>query len=77
VIIFCLPTTPDAVPWTAPNLTSFLDAFNYAPLVTVVMLLGVWAAWEISAKHWFTGPIRTVDDPNVATPLDAALMPAD
>jgi hypothetical protein len=41
------------------------------------MLLGVWAAWEISAKHWFTGPIRTVDDPNVATSLDPALMPAD
>ncbi len=74
VIIFILPTSPAAVPW---NSAFSWSSFNYAPLVTVVMLLGVWGAWEISAKHWFTGPIRTVDEPNVGTSFDSALMPAD
>jgi hypothetical protein len=40
------------------------------------MLIGVWLAWELGAKHSFKGPVRTIDDPDVDTPLDPALMPA-
>jgi amino acid transporter len=35
---------------------------NYSPIVTLgaLLLLTIW--WEVSAKKWFKGPIRTVDD---------------
>jgi amino acid transporter len=72
VIIFCLPTSPDAVPWN--HGFSWSD-FNYAPLVTIVLALAVWVGWEAGAKNTFKGPVRTLDDPDVGTPADAALMP--
>jgi amino acid transporter len=73
VIMFCLPTSPAGVPW---NSAFTWSAFNYAPVVTIVLLVGVWIGWEASAKHWFKGPVRTVDEPDVGTPDDSALMPA-
>jgi len=73
VIIFCLPTSPAAVPW---NKAFSWSAFNYAPLVTVVVLVGVWVGWLAGAKNTFKGPVRTVDDPDIDTPGDPALMPA-
>jgi amino acid transporter len=73
VIIFCLPTTPEAVPFKHGFSWS---SFNYAPLVTLGMLIAVWIAWEAGAKHTFKGPVRTVDDPDVGDPSDASLMPA-
>jgi amino acid transporter len=73
VIIFCLPTSPGAVPW---NKGFSWSAFNYAPLVTIGLLLGVWIAWEAGAKRTFKGPVRTVDDPDIGTSEDPALMPA-
>jgi hypothetical protein len=73
VIIFILPTSPAAVPWDKGFSWS---AFNYAPVVTVALLLGVWIAWEAGAKHTFKGPVRTVDEPDIGTPEDSALMPA-
>jgi len=51
------------------------SAFNYAPLVTVVVLLGVWIGGG-RAKHTFKGPVRTVEEPETGTPEDPALMPA-
>jgi hypothetical protein len=39
------------------------------------VIAGVWIAWEAGAKNTFKGPVRTVDDPDVDTPADAALMP--
>jgi hypothetical protein len=72
VIIFCLPVTPAAVPW---NSGFSWSAFNYAPLVTIVMFLGVWLAWELGAKHTFKGPVRTIDDPDVGTSHDPSLIP--
>jgi amino acid transporter len=59
VIIFCLPTSPAAVPW---NSAFSWSSFNYAPVVTVALLLGVWIAWEAGAKHSFKGPVRTIDE---------------
>jgi hypothetical protein len=73
VIFFCLPTSPTAVPW---NKGFSWSSFNYAPLVTIVMLLGVWIAWEAGAKNTFKGPVRTVEEPGTGTPEDPALMPA-
>ena len=74
VVIFCLPTVPAAVPWEKGF--NWVD-FNYAPVVTVALALGVWIAWAAGAKNTFKGPMRTIDDPDVGTPHDAALMPTD
>jgi len=74
VIIFCLPTSPLAVPWDKGF--SWSD-FNYAPAVTIALVLAVWIAWEAGAKRTFKGPVRTLDDPDVGTPEDPALMPAN
>jgi len=77
VIIFCLPTSPAALPW---NSAFSLSDFNYAPAVTIVMVFGVWLAWELGAKKTFKGPVRTADEgPDIGepgTPGDPALMPA-
>jgi amino acid transporter len=73
VIIFCLPTSPGAVPW---NKGFSWSDFNYAPVVTIALAVGVWIAWEAGAKRTFNGPVRTVEDPDVGTSDDPALMPA-
>jgi amino acid transporter len=62
VIIFILPFTPTAVPW---NRHFSWSAFNYAPLVMVVVLLAVEIFWQLSAKRHFRGPVRTVEEPNL------------
>jgi len=74
VIIFCLPTSPEAVPW---NPAFSWSDFNYAPLVTIALALGVWIGWEAGAKRSFKGPVRTVDDPDIGTSDDPALMPVN
>jgi hypothetical protein len=74
VIIFCLPGSPGAVPWDKGF--SWSD-FNYAPVVTIALALGVWIAWEAGAKRTFKGPVRTLDEPDVGTSDDPALMPAN
>jgi amino acid transporter len=58
VIIFSLPFTPAAVP--------FSDDFdwvavNYAPLMVggMFIIVGLW--WLVSAKNTFTGPVRTIE----------------
>ena len=58
VIIFCLPFTPAAVPW---NASFSWSAFNYAPLVTVVVMLAVTIWYYVSARHTFKGPIHTIE----------------
>ncbi len=58
VILFILPFTPAAVPFSHQFSWS---AFNYAPLVMVVVLVGVELWWQAYAKHHFKGPVRTVD----------------
>jgi amino acid transporter len=58
VIIFCLPFTPAAVPFSS---TFSWSSFNYAPLVTIVVMLAV-AIWYYGwARHTFKGPIRTIE----------------
>ena len=74
VVIFCLPTSPEAVPW---NSNFSWSDFNYAPVVTILLALGVWIGWAAGAKHNFKGPVRTLDDPDIGTSDDAALMPVN
>jgi amino acid transporter len=54
-IVFMLPTSPAGEPW---NSAFTWNAVNYAP-VTIVgafLLFGGW--WVLSARKWFTGPVR-------------------
>ena len=46
---------------------------NYSPIVLVVVLVGITIWWEVSAKHWFKGPIRTIDEPGA--PAAGASVP--
>jgi amino acid transporter len=43
---------------------------NYAPLVLGAIFIALWIGWEVSAKHWFTGPKRTVDLPEGMSSAD-------
>jgi amino acid transporter len=58
VIIFCLPFTPAAVPW---NSTFSWSAVNYAPLVTIGVMLAVTIWYFGWARHYFKGPIRNIE----------------
>jgi amino acid transporter len=69
-VIFILPTVPAGVPWNSSFNWSF---FNYAPLVLVVVFVIVEIWWQASAKHYFTGPVRTVDEPEPGTTAPAAV----
>ena len=61
-----MPNNPGAVPFSDDFSWKFV---NYAPIVTVgaIILLAIW--WNVSAKHWFKGPIQNID-PVVAELLD-------
>jgi amino acid transporter len=39
---------------------------NYAPIVTLGALLLITIWWNVSAKNWFKGPIRTIDTVDAA-----------
>jgi amino acid transporter len=54
-----MPFVPAGVPFSDDFSWKFV---NYAPLVTVgaLVLLTVW--WNVSARHWFTGPKHTIDE---------------
>jgi amino acid transporter len=57
-IIFCLPFTPEAVPW---NSEFNWEAFNYAPLTVGVVILLAWIGWMTTARKHFTGQVRETD----------------
>jgi amino acid transporter len=65
VVIFCLPFFPQGVPG---NSAFSLNLFNYALPITVIAFIGVMGWWQLSAKKWFKGPVRTIDEPD-ASPL--------
>jgi amino acid transporter len=64
-IVGLLPTASVGVPW--------MDGFsmkyvNYA-IIVVPAALGLLAIyWTVSVKHWFTGPVRTVDESPLGEP---------
>jgi amino acid transporter len=68
VIIFSLPFSPEGVPWES----SFSwNAVNYAPLVTIAVILAVTIWYFVSAKNTFKGPIRTIDQLDIEQGLPA------
>ena len=73
VIIFCLPFTPAAVPFSS---TFSWSAVNYAPLVTIAVMLAVTIWYALSARHSFTGPVRTIDESAGGGELAPDMAPA-
>ena len=63
VVIFCLPFTPAGVFGSS---TFSWNSVNYAPLVTLFVIIAVTLWYRLSARKWFTGPIRTIDEPEAA-----------
>ncbi|HWX75450.1 MAG TPA: hypothetical protein VNZ05_09095, partial [Solirubrobacteraceae bacterium] len=59
VIIFSLPLEPAGVFFK--NGFSW-NSVNYAPLVTIGVMVAVTLWFLISAKKSFTGPVRTIDE---------------
>lgn len=57
-IYFILPFVPGGVPFSADFSWKFV---NYAPILTLgsLVVLAIW--WQVSARHWFTGPKHTID----------------
>ncbi|HEX4012104.1 MAG TPA: amino acid permease [Solirubrobacteraceae bacterium] len=58
VIIFCLPTSPAGVPFSS---TFSWSSVNYAPLVTIGVMLTVTIWYLVSARRSFKGPIRNIE----------------
>jgi amino acid transporter len=57
-LFLMMPTTPAANPFRDEFEWKFV---NYSPIVTVGALLVLTIWWNVSAKHWFTGPKHTID----------------
>ena len=59
-IYFIMPITPTGIPW---NEDFTWLSVNYAPIAIggALLLVALW--WVLSARKWFTGPVRTVDEP--------------
>jgi amino acid transporter len=68
VIIFSLPFSPEGVPWES---AFSWNAVNYAPLITIAVILGVTIWYAVSAKNTFKGPVRTIDELDVEQALPA------
>jgi amino acid transporter len=59
-IYFIMPLVPTGLPWRSDF--SWLSV-NYAGIAVggAILLVAIW--WWVSARRWFTGPVRTVDEP--------------
>jgi amino acid transporter len=69
VVVFCLPFSPEGVPWE--NSIFNWSAVNYAPLVTIGVMVGVTLWYLVSAKNTFKGPVRTIEQLDVEQSLPA------
>jgi hypothetical protein len=58
-IYFILPIAPAGVPG---NKDFAWTSVNYAPIAVGAVLIGIALWWSLSAKKWFTGPRRTIDE---------------
>jgi hypothetical protein len=56
-----LPTVPAGAPWRKEFDWA---SVNYSPVMTigVLVVLALW--WGMSAKNWFTGPVKTIEEPD-------------
>jgi hypothetical protein len=57
-VLFLLPVSPKGVPGAADF---DWNVVNYAPLTVGAALIGFGGWYLISARHWFTGPVRESD----------------
>ncbi len=57
-VYFILPFVPQGRPFSDGFSWKFV---NYAPILTFgsLIVLGIW--WQVSARHWFTGPKHNID----------------
>jgi amino acid transporter len=69
VVIFCLPFSPAGVPG---NKAFTWSSANYAPLVAIGVMVLVTLWYLLSARRYFKGPIRTIDDLDVGPAASAA-----
>jgi amino acid transporter len=71
-ILFIMPTTDTAVPW---NSNFDYKTANYAPVAlgVVIVAVGIW--WLVSARHWFKGPIRTIEMDELGRVVDEHPIP--
>jgi amino acid transporter len=67
VIVFCLPFSPAGVPWRDEFDWKFV---NYAPITVIVVVAAVGLWWLLSARHKFTGPVRTIKMDDTGRVLD-------
>jgi len=58
-ILFIMPVT-DAGVWWGDSFD--YKSANYAPIVFLIVLAGVTIWWHTSAKRWFKGPRRNIDE---------------
>ncbi|WP_424528801.1 amino acid permease [Sphaerisporangium viridialbum] len=58
-IYFILPVVPAGAPWSEDFTWT---SVNYAPLAVGAVLIGIALWWVLSARHWFTGPRRNVEE---------------
>ncbi|MHB8691711.1 MAG: amino acid permease [Solirubrobacteraceae bacterium] len=73
VVIFCLPTSQAGVFFK----TGFSwSAVNYAPLITLGVIGAVTIWYGVSARNWFKGPIRTIDELGGGAPTVSDVAPA-
>ncbi|QZT59065.1 amino acid permease [Mycolicibacterium austroafricanum] len=57
-IIAMFPTSIGGVPWGGSFEWKFV---NYTPILVGTVLVLLFVYWNVSVKHWFTGPIKQVD----------------
>jgi amino acid transporter len=58
-IIAMFPTSISGAPWDPSFEWKYV---NYTPLLVGGVLILLYIYWHVSVKHWFTGPIRQVDE---------------
>ena len=59
-VIALLPTSSGGVPFSSGFAWKYV---NYTPIVVIGAMLLLWIYWHVSVKHWFKGPINTIDVP--------------
>ena len=57
-IIAMFPTSIGGAPWDPSFELKFV---NYTPILVGVVLLLLAIYWQLSVRHWFTGPVKQVD----------------
>jgi hypothetical protein len=66
-----IPAVLTGVPW---NSGFKWESLNYSPLVLIVgVIVAIW--WQVSAKNRYTGPVRTIDTDERATPSEPTAAP--